>query len=465
MRARADTAPGAGLLASAVALRWSRPDLTAAIAQHVAETWADDDRSWIAAVGWLVHGRAAIGDGREPASDALAEVARRVPGLLDDPAADRLRIEVAVLAAGQREPATARQLVGPVLADDDRPADVRADALGVLARCMLEERPMAIAEASRRAQAAWGSVGGADAEIAAAALALVSAAASRRSGHPDVAVDRAAEGLARLDNVSAGPAGTPSPHLAAALSAEWITAMVEAGLADDAREGCTLMSAHLHRSGRPTRQVALLRLTMARALAGSTSAGAFEALEQAAKDAAECDTPDLEGLCLSTLGALREQAGRLDAALESMRRGVAAQRRDRARSERFRAALRALVLPPQRARAERTVVERQGRDVTAASGRPVPATAAASDPEPAHPLAWASASGPWTTGRWTSEPVVAAAGEWGTSPAGRTDASRCCRARASPRDRGQAGRATPPDGCGRARDRRVERAARPRRTA
>ena len=97
---------------------------------------------------------------------------------------------------------------------------------------------------------------------------------------------------------------------------------------------------------RPTRQIALLRLTVARALAESSSADAFEALEHAAADASACDAPDLEGLCLSTLGTLREHAGRLDAALESMRRGVAAQRRDRTRSERFRAALQALPLTP-----------------------------------------------------------------------------------------------------------------------
>ena len=35
MRARSDTAADAELLASAVALRWSRPDLTAAVAEHV----------------------------------------------------------------------------------------------------------------------------------------------------------------------------------------------------------------------------------------------------------------------------------------------------------------------------------------------------------------------------------------------------------------------------------------------
>jgi hypothetical protein len=44
----------------------------------------------------------------------MAELMRRDPALLDDPAADRLRVEVATLAATQREPAVAQLLVGPL---------------------------------------------------------------------------------------------------------------------------------------------------------------------------------------------------------------------------------------------------------------------------------------------------------------------------------------------------------------
>ena len=120
LRARSVATAEAELLKSAVAMRWSRPDLTAAVAEHVATTWAADNRTWVAATGWLVHGRAAVGDGRECASDALAELVRRDPALLDDPAADRLRIEVATLAAAQCEPAVARKLVEPL--GHDRPA-------------------------------------------------------------------------------------------------------------------------------------------------------------------------------------------------------------------------------------------------------------------------------------------------------------------------------------------------------
>ena len=394
LRARSVVTAEAELLKSAVAMRWSRPDLTAAVAEHVATTWAADNRTWVAATGWLVHGRAAVGDGRECASDALAELVRRDPALLDDPAADRLRIEVATLAAAQREPAVARKLVEPL--GRDRPPEVRADALAVLARCAFEDRPAAVGEATRRATEAWAAVRGADAEIAVAALTFLSATAARRAGHPAAAADHAAEGLARLDDLRPGAS---APHLVAALAAEWISALVEAGRAEDACAACAATAKHLVPPVRPTRQIALLRLTVARALAESSSPGAFEALEQAAADASACDAPDLEGLCLSTLGTLREHAGRLDAALESMRRGVAAQRRDRARSERFRAALGALPLTSGAA----APVGAAGRQD---SPLPLPAIRRRSPrgqggrTDQPHPLA----ANPWTTGRWTSEP-------------------------------------------------------------
>ena len=68
-------------------------------------------------------------------------------------------------------------------------------------------------------------------------------------------------------------------------AAEWITALVEAGRAEEACAACTSTAKHLVSLARPTRQIALLRLTVARALAESSSPGAFEALEQAASDA------------------------------------------------------------------------------------------------------------------------------------------------------------------------------------
>ena len=194
-----------------------------------------------------------------------------------------------------------------------------------------------------RATDAWAAVRGADAEIAVAALTLLSAAAARRAGHPDAAADHAAEGLARLDDLRPGAS---APHLAAALAAEWITRARRGGPCGGcaARPAPRRPSTWFRRRGPPDRSPCC----------GSPWRGRWPSRPRRARSRlSNRPRPTLppathlisKGLCLSTLGTLREQAGRLDAALESMRRGVAAQRRDRARSERFRAALRALPLP------------------------------------------------------------------------------------------------------------------------
>ena len=238
MRARSAATADAELLASAVALRWSRPDLTAALAEHVAATWAADDRTWVAAAGWLVHGRAAVGDGRECASDTLAELARRDPALLDDPAADRLRIEVATLAAAQCEPAVARLLVEPL--GDDRPAG----GPGRRARCAGSLRVPGPARRCRRGDPSRGRrVGERCARSTPRSRWRRWRCCRRRpSGgpgirtRPSIMPPRAWPG-----STTSGPAPS-APHLAAALAAEWITALVEAGRIDDARAGCDAMA-------------------------------------------------------------------------------------------------------------------------------------------------------------------------------------------------------------------------------
>lgn len=338
----------AELLTAAAALRWARPDLTAAIAEHVGATWADDAHVWVEATGWVVHGGAALGDGREHAVNALSAVVRRGPQLLEHAAAHRLRIEVAALAAGHGAPEMARLLVDPLR--EHHAAEVRADALTVLARCAVEEDPSTVDGAVRQAEAAWGAVGGRGADVATMGLALLSAAALRRSGRPEQAVARTIDVVARLDRMAPGEAGTPPRHLSAALIAEWVTASVDAGEALDARARCVPVARDLC-VGRPTRQSALLRLTMAEVLPDAAFAEAFVAMEQAASDAADCDSPDLESRCLFTLATLHERSGRSAAAADALRRGVAARQRNRARAERFQAALRALAQAPRVARA------------------------------------------------------------------------------------------------------------------
>ena len=58
--------PCTGSCRAAVALRWNRPDLTATLAELALES-ATDVETWVAAAGWLLHGRAALGDGRDTA--------------------------------------------------------------------------------------------------------------------------------------------------------------------------------------------------------------------------------------------------------------------------------------------------------------------------------------------------------------------------------------------------------------
>jgi collagen type I/II/III/V/XI/XXIV/XXVII alpha len=337
--------PGtADLLAAAASLRWVRPDLTAGLADHVLASAAvagDRDR-WLAAAGWGVYARSATGDGRDAASDVLEALPWWGSAPLAAPAAHRLRVELALVAVGAGETDIARTLLEPV-AVEGVAAELRADACCALARCAIEDAPQQVADVLHRAEAAWAEVGGAVGDIGTASVALITAAAERRAGRPDVAVDRAAAGLAHLERGrGTAPAGTPSGYLAAALATEWIAALLDAGRADEAREGCIPLTPRLTEPTRPSRQLARLRLTVARAAAtGDVPHGTADALEQAAKDAAGSDVPDLEAVCRSTLGAVHEKAGRPDAALEALRLGVAAERNHRSRGVRVRTALAA----------------------------------------------------------------------------------------------------------------------------
>lgn len=333
------------LLAAAASLRWVRPDLTAALADHVLESaaMAGERDLWLAAAGWALHARLATGDGRETASNIIEALPRWGAAPLAGSAAHRLRVELALVAGRTGERDTARALVAPVTADDTAP-ELRADAFCVLARCAVDDAPDRVDDALRSAEAEWSRVGPPCGEIGAASVALVRAAAQRQADRPDAGVDHAAEGLARLERGrGSGSSGTPSAHLAAALAAEWISALLDAGHADEAREGCVPLMPRLAEPTRPSRHLARLRLTVARTVAtGDTATGTVEALEQATRDAADSDVPDLEAVCRSALGAMHEKAGRQDAALEAMRLGVAAERRDRDRTRRFLAALAAL---------------------------------------------------------------------------------------------------------------------------
>jgi syndecan 1 len=355
---------GADLVAAAAALRWVRPDLTAELTNHVLEeasAGGQEDR-WLAAAGWAVHARAATGDGRETACAVLAALSRWGGDALERPAAHRLRVELAMVAAGAGEVESARRLLTGVQADRD--PELAADLLCAHARCAVEDAPDEVMGALRAAEAAWNAVGGSAGQLGGASVALIKAVVERRGGRPAVAVDHAGTGLARLERGRTGP-GTPSAHLAAALAAEWISALLDAGRAEEARDGCSALLPRLSEQARPTRQLALLRLTVTRALAAQDGpADTALLLAQAAEDAAGSGVPDLEAVCRTALGALHEQANRLDAALESLQLAVAAERRDRARSRRFLAALAELTTEPARAEQHRERAVRPSADAT-----------------------------------------------------------------------------------------------------
>src|SRR4051812_31376144 len=140
-------------LAAAAGLRWSRPDLTAALADHVLETaaLADDRDLWLLAAGWAVHARSATGDGRDTAADVIDCLPDWGPESLSLVPAHRLRVELALVSVNAGRADTATALLGPVTGDDV-PAQLRADALGVLARCAVEDDPALVESVLDRAE-------------------------------------------------------------------------------------------------------------------------------------------------------------------------------------------------------------------------------------------------------------------------------------------------------------------------
>ena len=341
MRAGGEVGP-VDVLAVAASLRWDRPDLTAALADHLLEAAvaARDRDTWLAAAGWAVHARAAVGDGRAVAADLVEVLSSWDEVDLEAPVAHRLRTELAVVAVSAGEVGIARTLLRPVLDRHDDPV-LRADALCAFARCAIEDAPDEVADAVTAAEEAWAAAGGPGADLGIAGVALVDAVARRRSGRGDEAADRSGSALARLDRGRRSRhAGVPPAHLAAALAAEWISALLDAGRVREARERCDRIAPRFSGPALPSRQLARLRLTIARVVAGDAAThDAAAVLVDAARDATDSDAPDLEALCRAALAAVQEQSGRSDEATESQRLGAVAAAEDGTRAARFRTAL------------------------------------------------------------------------------------------------------------------------------
>ena len=339
--AAVDTSAPLQLVRAAAALRWKRPDLTATLAELALDA-ADDAATWVTAAGWLLHGRTVLGDGRQVACDLIDGLARWSGGgadLMTGPQGRRLRVELAGPARRAGDPAAARTLLAADPGADTLDAELHADVLTELARCAVDDAPDTADAALDAAEQAWLATG---CEPGVAAVLLLRAARDRRTGRAAAAAVEACAGLARVNAGGRRAGGTGSDHLAAALTAEWIAALVDAGRVEEARNEAAPAANRLLTTARPSRQLAGLRLAVARVAAvGDTADDVLAALEPAAQDAADADVPELEAACRSMLGELHEAAGRLDAALSAVRAAMAAERRDHDRGARLRTRLAA----------------------------------------------------------------------------------------------------------------------------
>ncbi len=356
------------VLAVAAELRWERPDLTGELADHVfgaAEAAGDRDR-WLHAAGWAVHARSSTGDGRPIATTVLEGLGRWREYALAVPAAHRLRVELALVAIGTQQTDRVRELLVPVLATAASSL-LRADARTALAQCAMEDAPGEVLSELRNARAAWSEVAEPHAAFGLASVELVAAAAHRRAGRPDASAAAATAGLSRLRGGPDGASpGTSSGYLTAALTTEWISALLDTGRVDEAQDGCEPLFSGLGAWSRPCRQLARLRLTVARAVAPTVEPRiTADALAQAARDAVASDAPDLEATISSALAALWQQLGQPDAATAALQVAELSERRDMDRDRLVRAALAAATVPGAVAVPDRLIADR----ATGAPGR------------------------------------------------------------------------------------------------
>ncbi|MBN9111115.1 MAG: hypothetical protein J0I34_20310 [Pseudonocardia sp.] len=326
--------PAQALLVAAGGSRWSRPDLTASFGRLAAEQ-ARDDGTWAVAAGWTLHGRAAIGDARDDAAAVLAQLdggARRTA--VRSGGGARLRAELAGVARDHGSAEVARRLLDGLLRDPGTPVDVRFDALVARARASLSDGPDRLGQLLSPIDAAAREVAG---HAAAATAELLRAAAERAQARHHTAADRARTAMALLGWSPGRPtAETESDHLTAALATQWIGALLDAGALGEARAAADELSPRLDADGLPSRQLAQLRLTCARAT--SRPSGTIEALERAAADAGAAGAPDLESACRAALAELLDASGRRSSAREQLRLRRRADEDDRRRADRFRAA-------------------------------------------------------------------------------------------------------------------------------
>ncbi|MET0190921.1 MAG: hypothetical protein ABW212_18105, partial [Pseudonocardia sediminis] len=331
------------MLEAAAALRWRRPRLTADLAHQVVQdaAAAGDGALWLRSAGWYLHGRAATEDAREAAVEILTS-ADSFPGGagIDDADGARLRVELAAIAQANGDVEEARALVGgsEVAATRSGPDGIELDRAAVLVRCALagpggdpERLRRSVEELGRRLRGEP------------AALAELLVGSIHRAGDDQRAASASAlSGLANLGWTPDTPDSPPaSPHLAAALFSQWITALLDGGSSDDVAAAVRAVrdQQELPDSGR---QGVLLRLTLARALP-DTAERTAAALRDVADRAARAGAPSLEAACRATQAEVHEGVGDFREALAALRAGMVAERVDRECGQRFRDALAAVM--------------------------------------------------------------------------------------------------------------------------
>ena len=149
------------------------------------------------------------------------------------PQGRRLRVELAGPARRVGDPAVARTLLARTRAPTASTVELRADVLTELARCAVDDAPDT---ADRRPGRGGAGVArhGMRTRGRRRCCCCAPRATGGRAGRP-LPRWRAVTGLATRGRRRAAGGGAGSDHLAAALTAEWIAALVDAGRVDEAR--------------------------------------------------------------------------------------------------------------------------------------------------------------------------------------------------------------------------------------
>ena len=248
--ATVDTSAPLQLVRAGAALRWKRPDLTATLAELALDA-AEDAATWVTAAGWLLHGRAVLGDGRQVACD-LIEASRggatAVRHLMTGPQGRRLRVELGDRPGAQatrRPPGRSWQRIRPPTAS--RANSTRTCSPGARGVRSTMRRTRRTPRSMRRAGVARHGMRTRGRRRAAVAC------RPRPAGGPAAAAAvGASTGLARVTRAGAAREA-PGRTIAAALTAEWIAALVDAGRVDEARSKAVPAAKRLLTTARPSR--------------------------------------------------------------------------------------------------------------------------------------------------------------------------------------------------------------------